>query len=78
MTTSWAYAVRGRLADALRAHVGGTLLALAAATSSVSALVVAARGRWLVRQPSEVAIISLVAVAVALVLGEWIVRLSSG
>jgi hypothetical protein len=78
MTTAWAYAARGQLTDAVRTHVAGTLLALAAAVSGASALVVAARGKWFVRQPSETVIISLVAVSAALVLGEWIVRLSSG
>lgn len=75
MTTSWAYATHGQLSDALRMHVGGTLLAIAAAMASGGALFAAASGRWPLRQPSEAALVALVGVGVALLVGEWIVRL---
>ncbi len=75
MTTSWAYATRGQMADALRAHVGGTLLAVAAAIAAATTLAAALRGKPTARMPSETAIISLVAVGTALLLAEWIVRL---
>jgi hypothetical protein len=78
MTTSWAYATHGQWRDALRMHVSGTLLAVAAAIGATGAIVSAARGQWLLRQPTEVAIIALVAVAAAMVLGEWMVRLWMG
>ena len=75
MTTSWAYATRGQWADALQAHVSGTLLAVAAALLSATLLAAAVRGRWPLRQPSDAATISLLAVAAATLLGEWAVRL---
>jgi hypothetical protein len=78
MTTSWAYATHGQWKDALRMNVGGTLPALAAAATSVGALITAVRGHWLLRQPSEAAIIALVALATAFVLGEWMARLWMG
>ena len=78
MTTSWAYATHGQWSNALRMHVGGTLLAVAAALTSVGAIFTAVRGQWLLRQPSEAALIALVAVATALVLSEWMVRLWMG
>ncbi len=74
MTTSWAYATRGQLNDALRSHVGGTLLAAATAVCAVSALGIAASGRWPLRQPSEAVTIGLVVVALAMLLGEWVIR----
>lgn len=78
MTTSWAYATHGQLAQALRTHVGGTLLAGAAALAGLAALAAAASGRWLLRVPSEVAILVLIALATAAMLGEWVVRLAAG
>jgi hypothetical protein len=76
MTTSWALATRGRLADAARTHATGTLLAGAALVAGLGAVVVAARGRvaW---RPGET-LVAVVAVAfVGLVLCEWIVRLAT-
>jgi hypothetical protein len=78
MTTSWAYAARGQLDDALRTHAGGTLLAIAALLTAVFALAAAALGRWPLWQPSEMAILCLVTIAAALVGGEWLVRLWTG
>ena len=78
MTTSWAYVTRAQLGDALRAHVGGTLLAVATAMAAVASLVAAARGRWIARMPSEVLTVTLVAVGVAGLFGEWIARLWTG
>jgi hypothetical protein len=75
MTTSWAYATRGQLRDALRTHVGGTILAFATAVCAVSALAIAARGKWPLRQPSEAVTISLIVVGAAMLVGEWVVRL---
>jgi hypothetical protein len=78
MTTSWAYATHGQWSDAVRINTGGTLLAVAAAVTSLGAFVAALRGQWPLRQPSEAAIIASVAVASAMVLGEWMVRLWMG
>jgi hypothetical protein len=78
MTTSWAHATRGQFASALRAHVAGTLLAVAAMAGSAWALSVAASGKWLGGKPSEVLILTVGVVAAAAVSGEWIVRLVAG
>jgi hypothetical protein len=78
MTTSWAYATHGQWSDALRMHAGGTLLAVAAAVTSAGAIGASVSGKWPLRRPSEAAVIALVAVATALVLGEWMVRLWMG
>jgi hypothetical protein len=47
MTTSWSHTVRGQLPSALRANVGGTLLALLTVAAAPWLLLSAARGRWL-------------------------------
>ncbi len=78
MTTSWAYATHGQLSDALRMHVGGTLLAMTAMAVSGGALLAAASGRWPLRQPSEAVLIAMVGVGAALLVGEWILRLWAG
>lgn len=74
-TTAFAYAVRGRFSDALRANVGGTIVAGLFAVAAPWLFCCAARGRWLVWVPSgpRVAIITA-AVAVVMVI-DWIVRL---
>jgi Protein of unknown function (DUF2752) len=75
MTTSWSYAARGQLSDALRAHVGGTLLAGAALLVTLWALSIAASGKRLAIEPRESMIVGLALAATALVLVEWLVRL---
>ncbi len=77
MTTSWALATRGHLADALRTHVAGTLLAFAALVVGLGAAITAARGRRLAWQPAETTVAALAVVLVGLVLFEWILRLLS-
>lgn len=46
MTTSWAHLVRGRLGEALRANVGGTMLGLVDLLVVPWLLLAAVRGRW--------------------------------
>lgn len=75
MTTSWALATHGRLADALRTHIAGTVLAALALATSAGTLVVAVRGKRLSWQPGETVIVCLVAGMAGLVLVEWVVRL---
>jgi hypothetical protein len=77
MTTSWALATRGQLADALRTHVTGTLLALAALVVGLGAMITAARGRRLAWQPAERTVAVLAVALVGLDLFEWILRLLS-
>lgn len=77
MTTSWACLVRGKLTDALRANVGGTLLGMLAAASVPWLLVSAARGRWLGWCPNT-AVVAWAASAILLVtLIDWGVRLAT-
>lgn len=77
MTTSWALATQGRLADALRTHVAGTLLALGALMVGLGATITAARGRRLAWQPTETTAAGLAIVLVGLILFEWVLRLLS-
>jgi uncharacterized membrane protein len=77
MTTSWALATHGNLADALRTHVAGTLLAFVALVVGLGATITAARGRRLAWQPAETTVAVLAVVLVGFVLLEWIVRLLS-
>lgn len=78
MTTSWAYAVRGRWLAALDCNIGGTLLAAAAITSTGWLGGSAALGRWLVRPPSEAAVATAVVVLVIVTVTDWIYRLWTG
>jgi hypothetical protein len=77
MTTSWSLAVQGRLAEALRVHVSGTVLAVVAAGVSVLALAVAVRGRWFAWQMSDTAMAVCGLTTIALVIVEWIWRLAA-
>jgi hypothetical protein len=78
MTTSWALATHGQLAEALRVHTSGTLLAALSVGVSVMALVLAVRGRWFAWQVHDTAIAVIGLVAMAVVIGEWIWRLTRG
>ncbi len=85
MTTAWSHAVRGQLPGALKANVGGMLLAVVAMGACPWTLACAARGRWLVRSPREGTfaglverIVVLIVVLIAVVtLGDWIYRLAA-
>ena len=78
MTTSWALAAQGRLAEALRVHTSGTMLAGLSVAASVTALAVAVRGRWFAWQTSDTAMAVFGLAAIALVIVEWILRLARG
>jgi len=75
MTTAWAHAVRGQVAEGLRANAGGVLLAALAAAAAPWLALSAARGRWLGPRPRINALAVLSVVWAAVVLVEWIVRL---
>ncbi|MGE0758889.1 MAG: DUF2752 domain-containing protein, partial [Pirellulaceae bacterium] len=53
MTTAWAHVMRGQWPAALRANVGGTVLAVTAALACPWCLGAAWRGRWLAVQPTD-------------------------
>jgi hypothetical protein len=78
MTTSWAYLVRGRVPSALRANVGGTLLAAAAAVAAPWLLMSAIRGRWFGWTPTCVVAARATVALVLIVLVDWSIRLAVG
>ena len=78
MTTSWASLVRGRLAEALSANLGGTLLCLLDMFVVPWLLCTANTGRWVVCEP-RMGVVAYVSAAILVVtLIEWTVRLTCG
>ena len=75
MTTSWSHVVRGQIVSALRANIGGTLLAAMAIVAAPWSLISAGRGRWAWGPPSERAIVAVAAVLVLVTLADWIARI---
>ena len=78
MTTSWAHLVRGRLVDALRANVAGTLLCLLGLAGVPWLLSAAVGGRWLGWTPNSTTFAWIAAGIMAVSLIEWSVRLLAG
>lgn len=75
MTTSWAYAVRGRLVNSAMANAGGLLLAICAAVLGPWFLASGVLGRWATEPPGE-GVWAAGAVAVVVVtLLDWAYRL---
>jgi len=75
MTTSWAHAVRGQLPSALRANVGGTMLAALAVIAAPWGVVSGFRGRWLWPPPSDLWIAALTISILLVTLADWGTRL---
>ena len=75
MTTAWACLMRGRVALALGANVGGTLLGIGALLAGPWLLMAAARGRWPVRSPQahHVAWTGVLVLVVTCI--DWVCRL---
>ncbi|MGD0896692.1 MAG: DUF2752 domain-containing protein [Thermoguttaceae bacterium] len=71
MTTSWAWLVRGRVAEAFRANVGGAMLAAAAMVAAPWLLLSALRGRWLPWTPNSTALGWAGAAVLAVTLLQW-------
>ncbi|NQU25337.1 MAG: DUF2752 domain-containing protein [Candidatus Nealsonbacteria bacterium] len=78
MTTSWAHMVRGQVPSALRANVGGTLLAVVAVAAVPWLLISAIRGRWVGWAPNSIVAAWVAAVIVLIVLVDWSIRLATG
>lgn len=77
MTTAWAHVVRGQLIGALKANVGGTLLATLAVVAVPWLMLSAALGRWLGRAPKSI-VVAWVGSAILLVtLIDWGVRMAT-
>jgi hypothetical protein len=75
MTTSWAHFVRGQWSAALRANVGGTVLAAVAVVVATVTLVSAVSGRALVRVPSDRVLLAIGGAIVLVTLVDWLRRL---
>jgi hypothetical protein len=78
MTTSWAHLVRGQPIGALKANVGGALLAALAVVGVPWLGVSAVRGRWIGWAPNSI-VVAWVGSAILLVtLIDWGIRLATG
>lgn len=77
-TTAFAYVVRGRFSEALRANVGGTLLAGLFAVAVPWLFGSAAIGRWLVLAPSGPRVAVTAVVFAVIMVVDWVIRLASG
>jgi hypothetical protein len=74
MTTSWAHLLDGEPVLALRANVGGTLLAVVAIVCGPWMLISGLWGRWIVRPPGEMVAVTIGVVLVLATLIDWAVR----
>lgn len=75
MTTSWAHFARGQVGGAIRANLGGTLLAMLAVLLVPWLLASAARGRWLGWVPTSTACVWIAGALVTVTLLDWAVRM---
>ena len=75
-TTAWAWLVRGRLAEALKAHVTATVIGLLAATAAGWLLLSAVRGAWVVRPLSDAEAAVMVSTLLAAAAVEWLLRMA--
>ena len=78
MTTSWANLVRGRLAEATSANLGGSLLCFLDMLAVPWLLCTAIAGRWVVCEPRMGIVAYGLAVFLVVTLIEWMVRLTCG
>ena len=76
MTTAWTYAVRGNVAQALAANVGGTLLAWAAMAAVPWTLAAACTGRWLLIPGRWSWLLAGSAVVLVITLADRLIRLA--
>lgn len=74
MTTSWAHMMRGQVLGALRANVGGALLAAAAMISGPWLLISGLRGRWLLGCPNEFVVAAIGVSIVLITVVDWVLR----
>jgi hypothetical protein len=78
MTTSWACLMRGRVADAGRANLGGLLLGMLGLAGSPWMLLSALRGRWVGIRPNGDAAAWMLSAIALITLVQWAVRLMNG
>lgn len=76
MTTAWAHLAHGQMAMAVRASVGGTLLALLDLAAAPWLIAAAIGGRWRILHPRGRTAVVVAAAVVLITLIEWAVRLA--
>ena len=74
MTTSWSHMMHGQVVGALRANVGGTLLAAIAAAAGPWIIASGIHGAWLGRFPSEWTSLTVGVSLMGITLIDWAVR----
>jgi len=77
MTTSWAWAVRGRMLRAVRANSGGAVLAMIAAVISPWWIGSGLCGRWLGGVPNEKWILAGAVTVMAVTVIDWMIRIQT-
>lgn len=75
MTTSWAWVMRGRIDRAVKANVGGVVLALLAASAGPWVLLSGVAGRWRVVRPNDWVVLGVCVVTLVVTLVDWVSRL---
>lgn len=75
MTTAWAHLVRGEVVAALKANVGGTLLAILAVVAVPWLASCAARGEWVAMTPNGTVAACIATTILVVTLIDWLVRL---
>lgn len=78
MTTSWSHLMHGQVIRSTQANVGGTLLAIMAAIVGPWLLGTAFLGRWWIGIPHPSVAIGIGFSIFAIVLINWIIRLTMG
>ena len=78
MTTAWAHLVRGEVAGAFEANVGGALLGLLALVAEPWLLISVLRGRWLGWVPNSTVVAWVLTGIVVVTLIDWGIRMLAG
>ena len=74
MTTAWSHAVRGQIASAARANLGGAVICALAVVTAPWTAASGLRGRWCGWRPTEAALLSVAGMVVAVTLLDYFVR----
>ncbi len=75
MTTAWAYAVRGRVTEAIAANAAGAAACGLAVLATPWLLASAALGRWFGMRPTPQLVLWIGTAALAIILLDWARRL---
>jgi len=78
MTTSWSHLMRGHVPSAFSTNVGGALLAFLALGAAPLCVVSAAKGKWLIKPPSDWVLAGAALTVAAITLIDWGIRLAGG